>query len=617
MSRPTISKASTSYPIYAATWSSGKPGYLLVGGGGGAGRHGVKNSITLFDFSSRAPTIEPAAELEVSKDDSVTCLANLATKDGLIVYAGNGSSVEERLQNRDLHFKSFEADLPKSKKAGLSEEKPGSIRLSGKTQLFSPPTADSAKKEIYQRLLKLSPPQRTPSITPTKRIGAIATGLGGSENELVIFSATSNRPEHQDIIRRIPLKDQEANDVDIRDEGDEKHTVAYVLDYEVYVVDCNYDFAKRRNRSEKDRRKVYTTPKPDLGEKRLLSKIRGVRWISPRHLLLLSNKPNRSGVELLVLHLYEEGPGSIVMRQTLPRHVKAATDMDVAILEADASGAHQVVVAVGAADTSLSVYTLEYHSDSISTFHKYATWDDVHPQQMTKVIFSPYFKSDAGKPQYLRLASTSLGNTINVDTFELKREGSRLVLQTARSRKLLSLATYSVIAVVIAAIALMIQSLVDPSGSLTKGLVPASLQNIAGNTFGEAHRAKRHAAVLNNVNTPAVQVERRIRDLLHLHNPPSDSSAPQSEKALVIHHDPETDGQLQTEVHDGHEAVLKKHTEAKRWDELSKEEQHLWKEKLSDAGMWAVGEGETILKSIFFGQVGGLVGQVAQGVLGG
>jgi prolactin regulatory element-binding protein len=182
---------------------------------------------------------------------------------------------------------------------------------------------------------------------------------------------------------------------------------------------------------------------------------------------------------------------------------------------------------------------------------------------------------------------------------------------------MLSAATYAVIAVVVAALALMIQSLIDPEGNLTKGLVPASLQNTAGNTFGEVLRAKRHAAALNNANTPAIKVERRIRDLLHLQNPPLGSEASQSEKALVIHHDPEFGAELQTEVHEGgHESVLKKHTEAKKWDDLSKEDQLRWKEKLQDAGVWTIQEGETILKSIFFGQIGGLVGQVAQGVLG-
>jgi prolactin regulatory element-binding protein len=171
----------------------------------------------------------------------------------------------------------------------------------------------------------------------------------------------------------------------------------------------------------------------------------------------------------------------------------------------------------------------------------------------------------------------------------------------------------------------MLQSLVDPEGSLTQGLIPASLQNTAGRTFGEGHRAKRHAAALNNADTPmlnadapAAKIERRIRDILHLHNPPSSpgSTSPVTEKALVIHHDPDTDGTLQTEVHDGHEAVLKKHAQAKKWDDLSKEDQALWKKKLVDAGMWTVNEGETILKSIFFGQIGGVIGGIAQGVLG-
>jgi prolactin regulatory element-binding protein len=49
---------------------------------------------------------------------------------------------------------------------------------------------------------------------------------------------------------------------------------------------------------------------------------------------------------------------------------------------------------------------------------------------MTKAVFSPFHKPVAppdqpadrkAGPQYLRLASTSLGNTISVETFELQR----------------------------------------------------------------------------------------------------------------------------------------------------------------------------------------------------
>jgi prolactin regulatory element-binding protein len=229
----------------------------------------------------------------------------------------------------------------------------------------------------------------------------------------------------------------------------------------------------------------------------------------------------------------------------------------------------------------------------------------VHALQITTSVFS--FQPD--KPQFLRLATTSIGNTISVETFELVQEKSRHVLQTANSRLIYTSATYLALAMVAVAVALMIQSLIDPAGSLTRGMIPARLQNAGGKTFGEGHRERRQAAVLNNANSPAVKVERRIRDLLHLHNPPL-SSAP--EKALIVH----DTGELSTEVHDGHEAVLRSHAQARKWDDLSMEEKVAWRKKLTDAGMWAAGEGETILKSIFFGQVGGLVGQVAQGVLG-
>lgn len=34
--------AAATYPIFAATFANNRPGYLAVGGGGGAGRSGVK-----------------------------------------------------------------------------------------------------------------------------------------------------------------------------------------------------------------------------------------------------------------------------------------------------------------------------------------------------------------------------------------------------------------------------------------------------------------------------------------------------------------------------------------------------------------------------------------------
>jgi hypothetical protein len=179
-------------------------------------------------------------------------------------------------------------------------------------------------------------------------------------------------------------------------------------------------------------------------------------------------------------------------------------------------------------------------------------------------------------------------------------------------------ATYLVIAMVVAALALLIQSFIDPQGELTRHIVPRSLQN-AGSQYkpmGEMVREKRHGAILNNADSPVVKTAHRIQDLLHLHMPHHTSpDATAQQKALVIHHDSEG-SELSTEVHESTDEVIRKHTEAKQWEELSEEERHYWRKKLSDAGMWAVGEGETILKSIFFGNIAGAIGAAAQGVIG-
>jgi hypothetical protein len=124
---------------------------------------------------------------------------------------------------------------------------------------------------------------------------------------------------------------------------------------------------------------------------------------------------------------------------------------------------------------------------------------------MTKAVFSPFYKPEGSAgakrgSQYLRLASTSLGNTISVETFELQPFNSRYVLQTARTRNMYTAVTYLLVAVVVAAIALMVQSLIDPHGNLTKAIVPPSLQNAANRyrPMGEAVRERRYSTTLKH-----------------------------------------------------------------------------------------------------------------------
>jgi len=151
------------------------------------GRSGVSNKITLFYVTSRAATLEPTAELELSRDeDSVTCLANLATKDGLVVYAGVNSSEDDRLADKNEHFRSFLVEYPKKKKdeeKGSDKNSEAKISFLSKTSLFKPVKSTIAKNEAYQRILRLSRPKR--SASGSKRIGAVASSLAGEENEIV------------------------------------------------------------------------------------------------------------------------------------------------------------------------------------------------------------------------------------------------------------------------------------------------------------------------------------------------------------------------------------------------------------------------------------------------
>ena len=165
--------------------------------------------------------------------------------------------------------------------------------------------------------------------------------------------------------------------MDLWTQEEGKYQLTYVTDSEVFVQAVNWDLDTKKSKGKNEHRKLYTIPHIEKGAR---SKLRCVRWLSPKHLLLLKNKPGRTGVELLIVHIYEEGPASVVLRKTLPKHVKAATDMDVSLLDADKDGAYQIAIAIAAIDISLMVYTMDYHGparDSLSSFHAFNSYDNV------------------------------------------------------------------------------------------------------------------------------------------------------------------------------------------------------------------------------------------------
>lgn len=677
-----FTKITLPYPVYAADFDPYKRGYLVVGGGGGEGRSGVPNQITLLDVSSRA-SIEVAAEVDLTRDeDAVMTLANLASKDGLITFAGINSSTKERVADQNKHLRSFKIDYPRKKKTEAKAEakaEKGSVAFLGKTQLFKPPTTATAKNENYQRLLRLSPAQKRES--GSKRIGAIATSLNPVA-ELVIFDATTAVPSDWDVIQRIyPKEGKEVNDVDICEASEGNFSVAYSTDNQVFVSRITYDFGKKKATSITSAESpvpAYTLPFPDVFAPGPRPTIKYLRFLTPHHILLCCNKAQRKGAELLILRKLPDTPGEVILQKKLPGRIKAAGSVDVCALNADpTTGAQQIVVAVAGHDISIELYTLEYSAktDTLSKFNSYTTLRDVHPLQMTKLAFEPYhnpWQTASPKtpgPQYLRLASTSLGNTVVVDTFPLtplspKIPHSRYVLKggsnVLRDRTLPVLAISVAVAVFMICLQqyLNLIAVRDGKEPFTFLTVPQSVQSYLGQVRGgqsfSPPGARDRAAVLSIPTATIASASEKatdafadaaaaaddmvkqattlhLRTLLQAYAPsylrkhlaassPSDNDEDDdpTEKAIVIRAGPTEDdaeaAQLSAEVHEGsRKEARKRDAHARTWDALSEAQRGVWRQRLVKAKAWAVEEGEGVLRGVLFSEYAGWVGRAAGG----
>ncbi|QIW98354.1 hypothetical protein AMS68_003872 [Peltaster fructicola] len=411
-----------SYPIFAAEFDPYNRGYLVVGGGGGESRSGVPNQISVLDVSNRA-TISSVVDIDLSRDeDSVQSLGSLATKDGLITFAGINSSQADQNANKNEHFRAFDIKLPPRKKQKTGGvEATGRASLLGKRSLFKPDRA--VKKEAYQRILRLSPAQK--SETGSKRIGAIASGMS-KPAEIVVFSATTALPDPANILTRIETDQKdEVLDLDIAIADKDRFSVAWCTDYDICEQTLEYDFdTKMVQKTPKGPRRVHQVPVPADSTDGVKPKFRSVRFLDAENILALVNRPGKMGAELHIYHLYPTGPASTVLQMSLPSHIKQAVSMDVCVLDADPNGNKQIVVAVAGQDISIESYVLDFKgpTGTFSRFHSFQTFRDVHKHQMTKICFSPFHAPGTGesKEQYIRLASVSYGNTVVVDSFPLK-----------------------------------------------------------------------------------------------------------------------------------------------------------------------------------------------------
>ncbi|KAI9723876.1 MAG: hypothetical protein M1828_003995 [Chrysothrix sp. TS-e1954] len=427
-------------PIFDAEFDpAGRP-YLLVGGGGGENKGGVPNRLICLDVSNRAK-IEEAASIDLSRDeDSIQSIASLAVKDGLVTFAGINSSSASQRAGKNEHFRSFAVTYkdPRRDSTATSQTSSGNIKPIGQACLFKSSTVTSTKKkDLYQRITRLSPPRQSPT-TPSKRIGAIATGLAPSQdNEIVLFDATKSSPSSSSLITSIPLEDDsEANDLDIfstsskEREDAQDFSLAYCTDTTLYASKFTYDLStKIRTAGSYTPKQIYTVPSAPSPR----PIIRFTRYLTSSHILLLQNTPGGKGCNLYVLHT---PTNRITYKYPLPRRIKSGISLAICHLDADpVSGDRQILIAISATDSLVQILTCNHSPSSkdptkqLSKFSDYQLLENPSCRNITKLAFSRFIPptqaadstsvSIAMKPQYIQLALVTIGGTVVVDTLAL------------------------------------------------------------------------------------------------------------------------------------------------------------------------------------------------------
>ncbi|KAK9641983.1 hypothetical protein HCH54_007429 [Aspergillus fumigatus] len=647
-------KLTLSCPLFAADFDPRNHGFLLVGGGGGEGRSGVGNKIALLDTSKRNE-ISVVVDIELSRDeDSVTSLAAAqASDESVIALAGINSSVAEQKRNNNEHLRSFQIDYPPRKRrlANTSGEeaktvkenpRPGKTRALARVSLFRTKESKASKagSDTYQRILRLSPWKDGDA----PRVGAIATGLAPA-GEIVFFKVTPT-PTEADVIGRIRLNsEEEAEDVDIIDlEDDRKYKVAYTNGNDVFI--CEITLQTRSNTAP-DVQCVYSTPLPEKGL-RTRPKFRALRFLSPTTLLLLQNAPNRSGCELLILNLRpfskDKPSGVIVRRKKLRKSMKIGLGLDTCGLGTNPDGQQQTIIAVSGSDQSIEVLAVEFSArKGYGKLRPYTTLRDVHPFSMTKICFSNFIPpahpvTPETPPQYVKLASISMGNTVVVHTFPLapsppsSRTPRYVLVMPGESEIWTNFASGFAALLSIITVCILLQAFTEIRGLMPPYLgasawLPPDIRAAIARPYHPLppHRLPTASALSAHTDSP----KQTLRDLLHARHaagandadaaPDADATTPAN--SVFVRCLPESNN-IYIESSDAHSSRSSSSSPeeveeqpSRSWDDLDEEERSAWKQRLIDAGYWALEEGETILQGVLFGECSAFLGSQVQAKL--
>lgn len=562
-----------------------------------------------------------------------------------VAFAGVNSSQAQQQKNRNEHLRSFKVGWPRSLTNGNAEEdnnegdnkeeeekeqkkeEKGELTITAlsRASLFPPEEGKPGQeRETYQRILKISRWQGQDS----PRIGAVATGFA-PQGEIVLFNANTATPQKSNVLSRITLGDKtEAEDLDIIPSEEEGHfRLAYTDGSSLYFSKIS---SPTKPASVKPH-SIYTAP----ALKKKKYKIRALRFMTPNHLLLIQNTAGRTGSELVLLVKHSHSShAEVVRKRRLPGSVKVALGLDVVALSTSATGEKQYVLAASGGNHSIHVFMLDYSpAKGFGKFRPVTALRDVHPFSMTKIAFSvftspPHPITSDVPPQYLKLASVSVGNTAVVHTFPLtpypaKSQRPRYMLVTPNLSDFwqTTLSTVFALALVVLSTILLhafteIRGGVPPSLGAADWLSPRIRAKIARPYMFENGRpgypypypshsgAVTSAPEESEIPTVHAGSSGLLRELLY-HNIVRGENDMAPEMSLTIMVQDHGDGEISAKTTGvgGVAAMDEIPASAGKWDDLSAEQRKAWIAKLVRAGHLTDEDDEGSLQGVYFGEL--------------
>ncbi|KAK2021170.1 hypothetical protein LX32DRAFT_733613 [Colletotrichum zoysiae] len=582
-------KITLDYLPYACEFDPQDANRLIVGGGGGANRSGVANKITVIDASTK-DELRISGEADLSRnEDSVMTLA-VGPKKGRTsyVYAGINSSPADVEKGKNEHFRVFGVEQSKARSSSGANAPSVTVAELARTALFEHNEID---KDAYQRVLRLSAP-----FGEKPQLGAVATGLA-KESQIALFEVSPASAAAPKVRGRLDIT-KEPMDIDVVQTGEDEFQVAYCDERELFII-------KVTKSGVDGPHLVYTINEDGTGA---WPTFRSIRFLSPGFILAGTNIPKRAGSLLLGIRLPTKAGemGRLSASAKLPRSVNQITTIAARNLSPPSTpggkiGNAQFVVAAVGQDRSISLFTLEHkaHSsiDLLVDFDLLTTLKEVHPLQITNVALSVFVPpKTTARPQYVKLVSISMKNTVVVHSILLKKFTDRDVpirkggpprpqrYAVALQPRKLTKSRLSVVTFLVLLLAVLVQITLESNGAVRPRILPgrravANMPNeFITSLIGEAHDLQ---------GTPIV-----IRE---------DLVSP-----THIEEDPVP--KFQAAVHDE-----KAHAPAVSWEDLAPQQKKLWKEKLSKAGHWTQNMGESVFKGVLFGEIAGAVGRAVGG----